>query len=82
MSPYREGAEQPEVAVPHGLVRANGSPCRCCPPGFFWCLWFSVVRGDRWYCAHGGGWMRERDGAAPFFPMYWAPLKESEAGRG
>lgn len=39
------------------LVRANGSVCRCTPPGFFARWWYKIGDGDRWYCEHGGCWI-------------------------
>ena len=68
-TPYREPApcEIPIVSAepgPVGLVRANGSNCACAPPGFFFCWWYSVAKGDRWFCRHGGGWIRKYDGTS------------------
>jgi hypothetical protein len=64
MTAYRKSAKEPEpvaiAAHPAGLVRANGSHCTCTPPGRFMCWWFSVQLGDRWYCKHGGAWVRDQ----------------------
>lgn len=64
MIAYRDPAGMPVVIVPQGLVRANGSRCRCVPPSSLWCWWYSVQAGDVWFCMHGGGWERERDHGA------------------
>jgi hypothetical protein len=63
MSAYRVPAyvEPPAAIVvskPRGLVRANGAVCRCSPPNWLYCWWFSVQPEDRWFCEHGGGWVR------------------------
>lgn len=77
MSPYRDASELPVVIVPQGLVRANGSRCRCRPPGLLWCWWFEVQRNDRWFCIHGGGWRREYNAGAVVVSLYWDALPPS-----
>ncbi len=47
---------------PRGLVRVNGRNCTCKPPGWLWCWWYEVRRGDLWYCDHGGKWERRYSG--------------------
>lgn len=61
MSAYRAPVDMPVVVLPQGLVRANGSQCRCVPPSFLWCWWYGVQENDTWFCIHGGGWRRDRD---------------------
>jgi hypothetical protein len=66
---YRQLAEMVpivETPKPRGLVRANGSHCKCAPPGRLWCWWYSVDAGDRWYCDHGGAWTHYVDHGVPF----------------
>lgn len=62
MTPYREGAIVEDIDIvakyPRGLVRANGVRCTCTAPGLLWCWWYDVQLNDRWFCDHGGGWLR------------------------
>lgn len=66
---------------PIGLVRANGSRCKCGPPGHLWCCWYSVQVGDRWYCAHGGGWERKPDYDV-LFTNHWTAMPAEKPGEG
>jgi len=83
MNAYREAAEmppsEPAPQPPRGLVRANGSRCVCVPPGAFWCWLYGVQTKDRWFCDHGGGWLRCYNGGALFFSGYWDALPKSAA---
>lgn len=72
--PYRVAAavDIPEaVTVPRGLVRSNGSRCRCAPPGWIYCWWFGVLPKDRWYCKHGGGWLRRSSYGTGRLADFW-----------
>lgn len=74
MNAYRESAALAPIveAQPRGLVRSNGSRCRCTAPGVLWCWWFDVREGDSWFCTHGAGWDRKSDPRYPVgYRMIW-----------
>lgn len=80
MSAYRVPAYvEPTLALvaPRGLVRVNGSVCKCTAPGQLWCWWFDVKDGDQWYCRHGGGWVRHYSGGI-WLSHQWKSLPPKE----
>lgn len=79
---YRTPGELPApmaVLPPRGLVRANGVACNCRPPGHLWCWWFGVVDDDRWYCEHGGGWVRKWDARSTWLHSWMVVAAPSES---
>lgn len=65
------------------LVRANGSVCRCTPPGALSRWWYQIGNDDQWYCEHGGGWRGFVNSHSEKF--FWNPIKstrESDTGGG
>ncbi len=85
MTPYRESAAPLSLvasAPPRGLLRTNGSACRCRPPGLLWCWWFHVCTGDRWFCRHGGAWKRHFRYVNIIFRRYWEPEPSQQGGTG
>lgn len=78
--PYRSNAAPLSLseASPCGLVRANGSRCTCNPPGLIWCWWYDVREEDRWFCAHGGEWVRVYDYGKVLFVQQWKTVRRSE----
>jgi hypothetical protein len=82
MSVYRENAASFDIEVVRtcgGLVRKNGSRCKCTPPGIIWCWWYSVGPGDAWSCVHGGSWDRIDAYGTRRFLDFWRPVTPHES---